>query len=163
MENNFFSLNIIYYHFITPCPLLYVSKFILQGYLIILFSATSKLVSSANLNSKQQGLPSDKLSSVLDAIILSRLLYAVQSWSGFLSDDNDYCVDAFLRNAYRWQLACSCISVLTILLIIWNWNCMFRASAQSHHCLNHIFEPMRKNLELNQTAQNKTSVQLASI
>jgi hypothetical protein len=92
---------------------------------------------------KQQGLPSDKLNHVLDAIILSRLLYAVQSWSGFLSADNVNCVNAFLRKAYRWQLTSSCkcfndiIDDLQLKL--------FRASSQSHHCLHHVFEPMRKN------------------
>ena len=90
---------------------------------------------------KQPGLPSDKLNNVLDAIILTRFLYAVQSWSGFLSYDNVNCVDASLSKAHRWQLtsSCKCFSDLTDDLLK-----LFRASSQSHHCFNLIFEPMRK-------------------
>ena len=93
---------------------------------------------------KQPGLPSDKLNNVLDAIILSRLLYAVQSWSGFLSYDNVNCVDASSSKAYRWQLtsSCKCFSDLIDDLQLK----LFRAASQSHHCFNFIFEPMRKKL-----------------
>jgi len=47
-------------------------------------------------------MPVDQLSTVTCAIIVSRILYALPSWGGFLSTDLTNRIDAFFRRLRRF-------------------------------------------------------------
>jgi len=49
-----------------------------------------------------QGMPPDKLSNVAHSVIVSRILYALTSWGGFLSAELIGKVDALLRHLKRF-------------------------------------------------------------
>jgi hypothetical protein len=49
-----------------------------------------------------QGLSSAQLNIVFDAIILSRIMYASHSWSGFVSSELAGRIDAYLRRMFRY-------------------------------------------------------------
>ena len=46
---------------------------------------------------RDQGLTIKQLTIVFDGIILSRLMYASQAWSGFLSQELIYRIDVFYK------------------------------------------------------------------
>jgi len=50
-----------------------------------------------------QGLPSKELHTVLCALIVSRILYALPAWSGFLTADLIGKIDAYQCKAIRWR------------------------------------------------------------
>jgi len=47
-------------------------------------------------------LPTAQLNIVFCAIILSRILYALPAWGGFLTVELTTKIDAFLRKAVKW-------------------------------------------------------------
>jgi len=51
---------------------------------------------------KGQGLPTAQLNIVFCAIILSRILYALPAWGGFLTVELTTKIDVFLRKAVKW-------------------------------------------------------------
>jgi len=51
---------------------------------------------------KGRGLPSKELHTVFCALIVSRILYALPAWGGFLTADLIGKIDAFLYKAIRW-------------------------------------------------------------
>jgi hypothetical protein len=53
---------------------------------------------------RDQGLSSAQLNIVFDAIILSRIMYASQSWSGFVSSELAGRIDAYFRRMFRYGL-----------------------------------------------------------
>jgi hypothetical protein len=53
---------------------------------------------------REQGLSSAQLNIVFDAIILSRIMYASQSWSGFVSSELADRIDAYFRRMFRYGL-----------------------------------------------------------
>jgi hypothetical protein len=61
---------------------------------------------------RDQGLSTEQLTMVFEALVLSRLMYASQSWSGFLTQELVGRIDAFLRRMYRYGLCVRSIVVL---------------------------------------------------
>jgi len=49
---------------------------------------------------RDQGLPRPQLNIVFDALVLSKLLYAVPVWSGFMSVELTGQVNSFLKRAF---------------------------------------------------------------
>ena len=41
---------------------------------------------------------------VYDAIVLSKVLYALSAWGGYISQSLKDRIDAFFRKAHRWRL-----------------------------------------------------------
>ena len=60
---------------------------------------------------RDQGLPVKHLNTVFQALIISRLLYALPSWGCFLPADLSGKIDAFLRRAHRYGLAANILTV----------------------------------------------------
>jgi len=51
---------------------------------------------------RDQGLSTNQLNIVFDAIIMSRITYGVCAWSGFLSAELIGRIDAFLRRMFKY-------------------------------------------------------------
>jgi len=51
---------------------------------------------------RDQGLSTNQLNIVFDAIILSRITHGVCAWSGFLSAELIGRIDAFLRRMFKY-------------------------------------------------------------
>jgi len=51
---------------------------------------------------RDQGLPRHYLNIVFDAMVLSRLRYAIPAWSGFLSVELKSQVNSFLKRAFKY-------------------------------------------------------------
>ena len=60
---------------------------------------------------RDQGLRVKHLNIVFQALIVSRLLYALPSWGCFLTAELSGKIDAFLRRAYRYGLAANILTV----------------------------------------------------
>ena len=60
---------------------------------------------------RDQGLPRHHLSTVFDALVLSRIRYAIPAWSGFLSAELKSQVNSFLKRAFKYGF---CSSLYTI-------------------------------------------------
>ena len=56
---------------------------------------------------RDQGLSANQLNIVFDAIILSRIMYGVCAWSGFLSIELIGRIDAFFRRMFKYEF-CKC-------------------------------------------------------
>jgi len=62
-----------------------------------------------------QGLPAKQLNVVFSAIVVSRIIYALSAWGGFLSNDLIAKLDAFFKKAFRWGYSCD-LRRLSVLL-----------------------------------------------
>jgi len=60
---------------------------------------------------RDQGLPVKHLNTVFQALIVSRLLYALPSWGCFLTGELSGKIDAFLRRAHRYNLAANILTL----------------------------------------------------
>jgi len=55
---------------------------------------------------REQGLSRGQLHTVFLTLIVSRLRYALPSWSGFLSREQIGQINAFLKGIYRCDFSC---------------------------------------------------------
>ena len=53
---------------------------------------------------RSQGMPESKLHVIFVALIISRIFYALSSWSGFLNSQQINRINAFLRKAHPFGL-----------------------------------------------------------
>jgi gmma-aminobutyric acid receptor subunit gamma/cGMP-dependent protein kinase 2 len=88
---------------------------------------------------RNQGLPIHALNSIFHALILSRILYALPAFSGFLSSANIARLDATLRKARQWGL--TDINVTVSELIDGTDDDLFNKVHISNHPLNHLLPP----------------------
>ena len=51
---------------------------------------------------RSQGMPESKLHAIFVALIISRILYALPAWGGFLNSQQINKINAFLRKAQRF-------------------------------------------------------------
>lgn len=94
---------------------------------------------------RDQGLSTEQLTMAFEALILSRLMYASQSWAGFLTQDLVGRIDAFLRRMYSYGLCqkhysfkeLSCLRDLAL----------FNSVTKSHNCIHHLLPATKKNTE----------------
>ena len=63
---------------------------------------------------REQGLSRGQLHSVFLALIVSRLHYALPSWSGFLSREQIGQINAYLKRIYRCDFSCQLIQLETL-------------------------------------------------
>jgi len=90
---------------------------------------------------KSQGLPAKQLHIIFCAIIVSRILYALPAWGGYLSASLVSRIDAFLRKAVRFGYA-SQIQQLADLLSDADEQ-LFTKMGASNHCLHQLLPPIK--------------------
>ena len=88
-----------------------------------------------------QGLSNKQLNTVFDAIIISRLCYALPAWGGFLSKELEGRIDAFLRRMFSFGYCSKLHSVRQ--LIANSDEVLFHKSSQPSHCLNQLLPPFK--------------------
>lgn len=89
---------------------------------------------------RKNGLPTPALNCVFHALIMSRILYALPAFSGFLSASNIARLDAALSKARRWGITDLQISIQD--LIEQTDEELFYKIHLSNHCLNHLLPPI---------------------
>jgi len=85
---------------------------------------------------RKLGLPMPALNCIFHALILSRIIYALPAFSGFLSATNTARLDAALRRARRWDLTDKLFTVNS--LIEETDFKLFRKIQNAEHCLHHL-------------------------
>ena len=90
---------------------------------------------------RSQGLSRQQLNIVFEAIILSRLRYALPAWAGFLTKELVGRIDAFLRRMFLFGYCSQLYSVLEIIA-----KCdetLFHTVSQPSHCLYQLLPPIK--------------------
>ena len=86
---------------------------------------------------KKQGLGINQSDLILQAIILSRIRYALPMYYRFLTTDMINRINAIFRKAKKWNLT---NTVYTIIDIAEEMQInLFQLSKRSNHCLNHLY------------------------
>ena len=90
---------------------------------------------------RDQGLPRHHLNIVFDALVLSRLRYAIPAWSGFLSVELKSQVNSFLKRAFKYGF---CSRLYTIEVIADDADIdLFRKMTRAHHCAHSLLRPVK--------------------
>jgi len=89
---------------------------------------------------KGQGLPSAQLNIVFCAIILSRILYALPAWGGFLTVELTNKIDIFLRKAVKWGYAQKVTSLSELLR---NADEKLFSKTRSNHSIHQLLPPAK--------------------
>ena len=89
---------------------------------------------------RRQGLPDKCISIVFDAIVLSKIMYALSGWGGYISQALRDRIDALFRKARRWKLTDMQYSFNELLFDVDSK--LFARSKSVSHCLHHML-PMR--------------------
>jgi len=94
---------------------------------------------------KSQGLPARELSTVFNAIVVSRFLYAIPAWGGFLSAFWIAKIDALLSKCVRYGYIDQAKMRSFLELVAKADKKLFASIVHPGHCLNYILPPS-KNL-----------------
>jgi hypothetical protein len=87
-------------------------------------------------NLRDRGLPVKHMHTIYQALIVSRLLYALPAWSCYLSAELIGRIDAFLKRSYKYGLVST---VLTVSELMDKASyALFVKMQQTGHCLNDI-------------------------
>jgi hypothetical protein len=89
---------------------------------------------------RKQGLPHRQLCIVFQAIIVSRVQYAISAWGGFLTADFIQQIDAFFFRA-RQNGFCNDISFASLLFAA--DQTLFNSICKPEHCLHSILPPVK--------------------
>ena len=92
------------------------------------------------------GLPDAQLSVIANAVIISRLLYALHAWGGFLSVELVNRINAFLRRMQRFGYLQCHITVAG--LMNKSDHDLFCKLCAPTHALNHLLPPARNRASL---------------
>ena len=87
---------------------------------------------------KKQGLTVTGTEIVFNAIVLSKILYALPVFYSFLSEHNKQQIEAMLKKARRWQLVSTNFELHE--LAENHMLRLFRQSKSNSHCLNHLYQ-----------------------
>lgn len=92
---------------------------------------------------KKLGLDTERCDIVFNAIVISKLQYALPAFYGYLSEPCKSKLSAIFRKANRWQLTPHHYSLeeLANALI----DKLFKKSLNPDHCLHHLYEPELRN------------------
>jgi len=90
---------------------------------------------------KHQGMPIEKLSVVAHSLIVSRILYALPAWVGFLSAELSGKLDALLRRLKRFGYKRD--NLIFLELLDTTDEDLFNNMCRSQHCLHHLLPPLR--------------------
>ena len=91
-----------------------------------------------------QGLSRDCLSVIFQACIISRILYALPAWGGFLSQDLIGQINSFLRRMHRYGL-CDKLLDLNDLLLTADRK-LFQKVCLFDHCIHRLLPDVRANV-----------------
>jgi len=94
----------------------------------------------------RQGLPDAELSVIAFAVIISRLLYALPAWGGFLSVELVNGINAFFRRMQHFGYLQCCMTVAE--LMNKSDNDLFCKLCAPTHALNHLLPPARIHASL---------------
>jgi len=101
---------------------------------------------------KGQGLPAKQLNVVFCAIVMSRILFALPAWGGFLSYDLVAKFDAFFKKALRWGYS-SELRRLSLLLHEADAQLFRKMINNKEHCIYQLLPP-EKTLPMKLRASN---------
>jgi len=90
---------------------------------------------------KKQGLPLQALNVVFQALIISRLEYALPCFYGFLSEANINQINAALRKARKWGLTDLNVTIEEI--ADQSDICLFNKMQATTHCLHSLLPSIR--------------------
>ena len=112
---------------------------------------------------RHQGMSGEQLSVVTYCIIVSRILYALPAWGGFLSAELTNKINALFRRLKRFgYMTCN----ITVSDLIDTSGCdRFRKLCSSEHSLHHLLPTNRKysNFEIVVITMNSRSIVLTCI
>ena len=94
------------------------------------------------LQLKRLGLSTEKCDAIFKAIVISKFLYALPAFYGYLSQASKNKLSAILRKAKRWQLTQQDYSLE--LLASSQIERLFKKSLSSQHCLHHLYTPEQR-------------------
>ena len=92
---------------------------------------------------KGKGLPAKQLNVVFCAIVMSRILFALHAWGGFLSYDLVAKFDAFFKKALRWGYS-SELRRLSVLLHEAEAQLFRKMINNNEHCIHQLLPPEKK-------------------
>jgi hypothetical protein len=93
---------------------------------------------------RDQGLTANQLNIVFDAIILSRIMYGVSAWSGFLSVELIGRIDAFFKRMFKYGF---CKRLITFREISGNYDStLFKLMLKSHSCIHQLLPPVKTEI-----------------
>jgi len=89
---------------------------------------------------RKQSLSDKCIAVVCDALVLSKVLYALSGWGGYISQALKDRIDASFRKACRWRVTHKQYNFNDLLLNVDSK--LFAYSKSELHCLNHML-PLR--------------------
>jgi len=90
---------------------------------------------------QRQGMPRNLLAVVTYSVVISRVLYALPAWGGFLSVELINKINSFLKRLLQFGYISDRILVGDLLDDA--DHDLFRKVCHSHHSLNHLLPPKR--------------------
>ena len=87
---------------------------------------------------RKQNLPDKCVGIVYDAIVLSKVLYALSAWGGYISQSLNDRIDACFRKAYRWKLTSTQYKFDNLISMD---SKLFARCKWEGHCLHHMLSP----------------------
>jgi len=90
---------------------------------------------------RDQGLPLQKLHTVFQAIVLSRLMYALPAWGPLLNVELVHKIDGFLKRSFRYGFTNKLITIQALLDSA--TEDLFCKMKSPNHCLHPLFPPDR--------------------
>lgn len=92
---------------------------------------------------RDQGLPRFHLNTIFDALVLSRLRYAISAWSGFLSAELKGNINSFLKRSYKYGF---CTGIYTIELLAQEADrLLFTEMASDQHCIHFLLPDIKSS------------------
>jgi len=83
---------------------------------------------------------------VYDAIVLSKVLYALSAWGGYISQSLKDRIDARFRKAYRWRLTSTQCKFDNLLFSMDSK--LFARCEWEGHCLHHMLSPCQSTSQM---------------
>jgi len=91
------------------------------------------------MKSIDQGLPLQKLHTVFQAIVLSRLMYALPAWGPLLNVELVHKIDGFLKRSFRYGFTNILITIQP--LVDSATEDLLCKMKSSNHCLHPLLPP----------------------
>jgi len=88
---------------------------------------------------KNQGLSTDVLNILFHALIVSRVVYALPAFSGFLSDYSRCRINSIFRKGHKWRITDLSFNIEE--LIEDSDNDLFNKVRNRIHCLSSLLPP----------------------
>jgi len=90
------------------------------------------------------GLDRRGLDCVFHAIIVSRLIYAIEAWGNFVNKEQEGKINKTLKKANKWGLS-TYLYTFSILQKRYAENLFYKVCANTEHCLFHLLPPLAQH------------------